>query len=225
MVKKGFKKVFFAIMTIAMVLFVSLSLTYSWFIKTNETTYIIQAGEFEASMAVAFSGNVISTGSPYYDTNKKVIIIDAGDASSTNHIENLSVSLTITPEVTARFRIKIQDEWQLKRTYYAFSDNPIIEAISHENEAIFPGNTDYPFTIANLSNYIFDSESGYLYYNLLLEKGETLELEFITSGKARPVFANSAFYEECYVYLDFIVDIVQANRFSEVWGISPDYFE
>lgn len=221
--KKSFRKLFIALFTILTVIFISFSLTYSWFIKTNESTFIIDTGEFSSSLAVAFNGSIISSGSPYYDTQKKVVIVDAGNSLSTNHIGKLTVSLTITPEVTARFRIKIQDEWRLKRTYIALGTT-IEEAMSHEKGELIPGNALYPFTIANIANYTYDSESGYLYYNLLLEKGQIYNISFITTGLTHPVVSNSVFNEECIVYLDFIVDIVQANRFSEVWGISPDYF-
>ncbi|MDD3106493.1 MAG: hypothetical protein PHP65_01650 [Bacilli bacterium] len=222
--KKSIYKGLLALFTVFVVAFITISLTYSWFIKTNDSTFVIDTGEFASTMAVSFNDQVIDQSSPYYDDAKKVIIVDAGNPSNTNNITKLSVDLTITPMVTARFRIKILDEWRLKRTYYALG-SIIEEAISHENGAIIPGDVDYPFTIANIENYTFDAASGYFYYNLLLEKGTTYQITFITSGANRPVFSNSVFYEECIVYLDFIVDIVQANRFSEVWGIGSDYFD
>ncbi|MGD9605254.1 MAG: hypothetical protein AB7V00_03730 [Bacilli bacterium] len=221
--KKSFYKLSLAIFTILTVLFISFSLTFSWFIKTNESTFVIQTGDLASSIVVAFDGSVVNSTSPYYDSAKKVVLIDGGNTASANSIEKLTVSLTITPQVSARFRIKIQDEWRLKRTYYSLGIT-IEEAISHENSANIPGNIEYPFTIANIANYIYDSQTGYLYYNVILNKGQTYNISFITAGLDCPVFSNSVFFEECIVYLDLIVDVVQANRFSEVWGISPDYF-
>ena len=65
---------------------------------------------------------------------------------------------------------------------------------------------------------------GYTYVNHIIPKNETTIINFIDGGDAYPVKNNEVFYEMVYVHVDLIVDIVQANRFVERWGIDPAFF-
>lgn len=181
-------------------------------------------GEYDVSMTAAFNDSVVDGTSPYYDALKKAILVDGSDYQSPNYIENLEVSFSITPDNDSRFRIKIQDEWQLKRTYYGV-EYVITEALAFEGEETIPGNALFPFLIINSSNYTYDSSTGYLYFNQILEKGQTYNIDFISGGIPYPIRSTTAYYEECTVYLDFLVDVVQANRATQIWGIGYDFFE
>ena len=47
----------------------------------------------------------------------------------------------------------------------------------------------------------------------------------IEKGTSYNVKTTESYYEECFVDLDLIFDIVQANRFSERWLIGSDFFD
>ena len=72
-------------------------------------------------------------------------------------------------------------------------------------------------------NPIYDLD-GYTYIRDIIPKNEVTTIHFITGGDAYPARSNEVFDETIYVYLDIRVDVVQANRFVEKWGISSDYF-
>jgi hypothetical protein len=221
--KALFKSVFFSSFIIVFLCFVVISLAFSWLKRDNSSTFHFQSGEYDVSIEATLNDAIINESSPFYDSLKQVIILDGAELTSDNFLGKLDVSLTITVAHSSRFRIKIQDEWQLKRTYYE-SGFTILEAVYFQDAETIPGNEHFPFTILNISNFIYDSNSGYLYYNSILEKDQTYVIDFISGGLPQYARTTADYYEECTVFLDFALDVVQANRFSEVWGISINFF-
>jgi hypothetical protein len=221
--KKLLKSIFFSSFLTVFLCFVVISLAFSWFKRENSSTFHFQSGEYDVSIEAALNDVIINENSPFYDSSKQAIILDGGKQTSANYLDKLDVSLIITVAHSSRFRIKVQDEWQLKRTYYE-SGFSITEAVYFQDAETIPGNEHYPFTILNISNFIYDSDSGYLYYSSVLEKDQTYVIDFISGGVPQYVRSTADYYEECTVFLDFSLDVVQANRFSEVWGISINFF-
>ena len=64
-------------------------------------------------MHVSFDNLEVGLNSPYYDQVKKIIIIDGAKTTAPNYIGKLNISLSVKSNIAARFRIKIQDEWQI----------------------------------------------------------------------------------------------------------------
>jgi hypothetical protein len=219
-----FRPLILPFLSIILTLILALSLVFSWFIKEKEISFVLMTGEYDVSMTVSFNDVVVDGTSPYFDTLNKAIIVDSSNYQSSNYIEDLEVSFSIISDNNSRFRIKVQDEWQLKRTYYGV-EYVITEALAFEGEETIPGNALYPFVIISPSNYTYDSTTGYLYFNQILEKGQTYNIDFIIGGIPYPIRSTTAYFEECTVYMDFLVDVVQANRAAEVWGIGYDFFE
>jgi hypothetical protein len=223
MKNKALKQIVFSLVTIILLLALTISLTYSWLLRNKQAIFTYQTGDYEASINVMFNNIPVDETSPFYDATKQVIVLDGENPLSTNYINRMKVVVTITAENAARFRIKIQDEWVLTRTYYE-SSYVITEAVTFHDEELIPGNPKFPYFVTNVTNYIFDAETGYLYFNGILEKNQTYVIEFIVGGTPYLTQNTDAYFEDCIVHLDFLLDIVQANRFSPVWGIPLDFF-
>ncbi|MCR3905616.1 MAG: hypothetical protein NUK62_01115 [Tenericutes bacterium] len=218
------------LMTLSLVLILVLSssllVVYAYFVKKQDHGIIVATGEFTVEIFASFNDVVVNTESPYYDAQKNIIIVNAYDQLSENYIGNLKIDIGITPEVAARVRIKLQDEWELTRIYLdqnpEYPIDPVIENVYHTPK----GSGYYPFSLLKINptfNGIYDLQ-GYTYINQIIPKNQTTMIHFIDSGDRYPARTNEVFYEMCYVYIDLIVDVVQANRFVEKWGIEPDFF-
>jgi len=218
-----FRNITSIVLSLVLFLALTISFVFSWFNRQNQSSFIIYSGDYEVGITISLNDVTVNESSPYYDSQKKVLILEGQHQESENFINNLKITFTFSVDNPARFRVKIQDEWQLTRTYYDTS-YVIVEAVSHENQALIPGNENFPFIITNVSSYLYDPISGYLYFNTVLEENQTYVIEFITGGRPYPARSTTAYYEDVSVYLDLIVDVVQANRFSQVWGVSPDFF-
>jgi hypothetical protein len=218
------------LMTLSLVIILLLSssllVVYAYFIKKQDHGIIVVTGEFTVEIFASFNDEVINTESPFYDADKKIIIVNAYDLESENYIGKLKIDIAITPEVAARVRIKLKDEWELTRIYLdqnpEYPIAPVIENVYHTPK----GSGYYPFSLLKVDpslNALYDLQ-GYTYINQIIPKNKTTIVHFINSGDRYPTRSNEVFHEMCFVYIDMIVDIVQANRFVEKWGIEPDFF-
>lgn len=201
-------------------LIVLLSSVFAWY-KLNEfIPIVLESGEFDVVMIVTFDGIEVGENSVYYDAVKKVIRIDASKETAPNYIGKLKIDLEVRTDIAARFRLKIQDEWQLVR-YYA--ENTTISVINHVKTA--EGPIDNPFIIDQSFPYKADNW-GYIYYDgIILPSTESTVFNVVTKGTKYLGRVTDMYYEECYVDLDLLFDIVQANRFSERWLINNNFFD
>jgi len=204
----------------------SLITVYAYFVKSNTRGIIIETSEYEIEIIASFNHQIVTYTSPYYDPVKQVLIVNAYDPNSDNYIGDLEIKIYITPYNTSRIRLKLFDEWELTRTYLDQDPNypilPVKEALNHP----VMGPTYFPFSSLKIHpsfQALYDA-SGYAYIDEIILKGQTIEIPFIESGDRMTVRTNEVFIEEIYVYIDLRIDIVQANRFVEVWGIDPNFF-
>lgn len=207
--------------------FSSLILTvYAYFVRTTTRGIIIETEAYQIEIIASFDGNIVSYTSPFYDPIKKVLIVNAYDPNSDNYIGDLEITIYITPYNTSRLRIKLFDEWELTRTYIDQDPNypiePVKEALNHPPMDA----TYFPFSSLKIhpSFQATYHSDGYAYIHQIVQKNQLITIPFIEGGDRITVRNNDVFYEEVYVYIDLRIDIVQANRFSEVWGIDPNFF-
>lgn len=218
-------RIMLVFMSIMLLTMVSVIISYAYF-QVNETHGItISVGEFDVEFVVKFNDVTVTVDSPYYNENGK-IVANAFDELADNYIGNMTIDLVITPEVAARMRFKIQQEWELQR-YYIDQDpeypiDPVFESIYHAPKA----SEYYPFSLMLWADGISVSheQNGMIYYMDIIPSSTETIIPIIDGGTNYTVRTNSVLYEECYVYFDLYLDIVQANRFAEVWGIDPAYF-
>lgn len=199
---------------------------YAYFENNEQYGFQVQTGDFEVTAYISFDGEFIDVNSPYYIFDEDIILINAYDSQSENYIGKLKIDLEITPNIASRVRVKVLDEWELIRTYInqnpEFPVDPIVKTIYHTRHS----EVYHPFSLFLLGqdyNPIYDS-NGYAYLTEVLTKNQTTVIHLIDGGDGYPTRSNEIFYETCQINLRFIVDVVQANRFSEIWSIDSNFF-
>ncbi len=201
-------------------------IVYAYFQIQEQRGIMIETGDFQVEMLAYFNTTLVDVNSPYYDAQTGTLIVNADDPLSMNYVGNLSVSFNVTSIVASRMRIKLQEEWTLTRHY--LDQNPlypipdVVESVYSSNH----GALYYPFSLLKVTQsyvpiYTID---GYAYYPDVIPKGSANLISFIIGGDPYPVRNNEVFVETCALHLNVLVDIVQANRFSEVWNIDPTFF-
>lgn len=219
--KQVMKRIFIINLLFIISLMLMASGVFAWYRLNKFVPIELSNGEFDVTMIVTFDNVEVGLNSVYYDNGKNVIIINAFDENAINYIEKLKIDIIIRSDIAARFRIKIQDEWQLTRYYDEFSSTSVLY---HEKTANGP--IDNPFIIAG--NEIFPhktDEWNYIYYDNIVLPDIEYEFNVILKGTKYHAKITETYYEECYVYLDLLFDIVQANRFSERWLIDNNFFD
>lgn len=225
---KSKRKLITVSLTFVILFMIGIVATYAYFEIEEDHGITITTGDFEVEMFVYFDGDIVTINSPYYDRDKGVVIVNAYDETSDNYIEDLDIYLSINPIVAARYRFKIQQEWELQRFYLNQTEgneiDPVLQAVYFEDL----GSNYYPFsqlTFASEFSPLFDQE-GFIYDPDIVEK-QTSEVIYhiIDGGDAYDTRTNEAIDEVCYLYFDIFVEVVQANRFSEVWEIDSSFYD
>lgn len=228
MIRRLKSRLVVAITTFVVIFVVGIVATYAYFQLSEDHGIVISTGDYEVELFVYFDNNLVSFNSDYYDKDLGVITVNTFDDTADNYIEDLDIYISIKPIVAARYRFKIQQEWELQRYYLNQSEgneiDPVFQAVYFENL----GNAYYPYSQLKFESsfsYLYDKE-GYVYAQDIVSKSNTETLyHIIDGGDAYAVRSNEAIEEECYLYFDIVVEIVQANRFSEVWGIENTFFD
>lgn len=219
-------RVYILIGLIVLVLGVSIPTILAYFETQELRGIIVQTGDFEVEVFASFSGVMVDYNSPYYDRENGSLIVNAYDELSDNYIGDLKISVSVNSVVPSRMRIKLQEQWTLTRTYldqdplYPIAD--VVEVLYHNNY----GTGYYPFSLLKVPGTfapIYDV-NGYAYMPNIIPSDETTTFDIIQSGDKYIVKNNEVFTEVCYLYIDLMIDVVQANRFSEIWGIDPNFY-
>ncbi|MBU1141325.1 MAG: hypothetical protein KKG64_02255 [Firmicutes bacterium] len=217
------------IVSIVMILMAITSSTlfaYAYFENNEDYGFVLQTGDFEITAYISFDGESIDLNSPFYDVNEDVLLINAFDEDSENYIGKLKVDIAVHPNIAARVRLKLLDEWELVRTYIEqnpdYPIDPIVETVYHTAK----GAEYHPFSLLKVGvgySPIYDS-NGYAYLAEVLPKDEITTIHFIDGGDSYPTRENEIYYETCLINLRMIIDVVQANRYADIWSIDPSFF-
>ncbi len=224
-----FKNSYLLISFVLMILAVlsSVLIAYAYYEDIDNFAFVLENGEFEVKAYISFSETPVDLNSEYYDVENNILLINAYDETSENYIGNLKVDIEITANVAARVRIKLLDEWELTRIYteQTLEDpiDPIVQTIYHTKMV----SGYHPFSLLKVGedyDPIYDV-TGYAYLPQILGSGSTTLIHFIDSGDPYLTRETEIYYETCFVSLRFLVEVVQANRFSEIWEMNPNFFD
>ena len=204
-------------------------LLLAWFFQETEHELDFITGDFE----IVFDIYLMVEGSrheatPYYrcdaDNPKEVLTLDGANPDMVNYVGNLRVDLLIKAPLPARLRFKVMDEWLLIRDYTSLENN-IISVIAHERND--GGSIDplFPFHYPEAFSYLIDESTSYVYYDALIARGASLVIPLIVGATPYPIRVTTAYTESCQVNFEIYAELVQANRFPELWRISPDFFK
>lgn len=158
----------------------------------------------------------------------KSAVLETGGEYNPNFLDDFKVSITVNPEVSSYIRVKVYDEWIVERTYHSF-DEVQRYSIYHEADYLFPfrladeswrtvGQTDFN------TNWYYDADTKYVYYTIPLQKNTEVTLPFIYGGDSYIPKISRVYSDTCSLVMNIRVEVVQANRFSQIWGITsiPD---
>lgn len=235
------------LLMIILVLSIMMPLTFSWLSKDGSIGGNITIGGMEVEMEAYFEyfdeEEVLITKNAFdslaapncYDSEKGLLYINGslksavleqheGDSNYVPHfLDDFKVQIQLTPDITSYLRIKVFDEWEVTRFYYSFNTEQIY-SIYHEGDNIFPFHlADDAWRVSGEDGYsslwYYDAETKYVYYTEPLEKGVTATLPFIYGGDAYIPKISRTYIDTCDLILNIRVEIIQANRFSQIWGI------
>ena len=204
-----------------LLLLLSVVLTFAYYVTEKEVGITLSTGDIEIIAYISFDDLDVTETSPYYDPVREVLIVNTYDPDSLNYIGKLDISITIQASLASRVRVKMMDEWELTRTYKE-DNRQTVETIYHTNKEA----TYYPFSLLKMgSNFTpFFESDGYAYDQEILAQGELKAYHLIDGGDHFSVRNNVFFEESCILKLSFIIDVIQANRYVELWGLSRDFY-
>ncbi len=220
------RRLIFSSLILILVMSLTFGITYAYFEMNKEHGIIIETGEFDVEIFIYFGSLLIDQDSPYYDSEKQILIVNAFDSLAENYIEDLQIYLVISPVVASRLRLKFQDQWEMRRVYI---DQPLENPIPDIVENLYHPKKDstyYPYSLLKVNpefTYIFGGDR-YLYFDQIIRKDFSTTLHIIDGGDPYPIRVNEVFNETVYVYIDLSIELVQANRFSQIWGLPIDFY-
>ena len=143
------------------------------------------------------------------------------DESDYYYLNQLGFKFTFTTTVSVYVRIHIADTWLSRKVY---TNGSITE--NYINKGTINGES--PFSV-NDSNWKYVQETGYVYLKFPVsattnELGESETHTYTFDVNKDYFYTNTtispAFRESVIVETNFYIDIVQANRAGEKWGIN-----
>ena len=127
------------------------------------------------------------------------------------HVDGMNINVSVSCESSGHIRIKVLDEWLVTRKYINFN--------SSTTEVVFKDDVNYfPYKLAD--GWFYDVETKYCYYENVLNRGDHNNIPFITSCENYAPKTSTLFVETCQVNIAVVTQVVQANRYQEVWGIT-----
>lgn len=210
---------------IILLIFIGLSVTivsYTFFVKNIVFATTLETQDFELELDIKLGSINIDTQSIYYDDLMSVYVINLYDVNEINYIDNLSISINVNVSIASRLRFRFYESYEITR-YYHNAEETIVKEIIYIDKQ---NELSYPFSLLNkgdFTNY-FKGENDYMYANEVFFANQVYILNLIDGGNPYLVRDNSLFSETCVLYLAFEFEVVQANRYQEIWNLESDPF-
>lgn len=164
-----------------------------------------------------------------YDATKETLtcyasIATIDDTEGYLQLCDIYASVHVEAEISVRVRVKIEDAWCDNKIFY--SDGRRTTSYN-----IIPDVSDFKNTngiIVDNGPFIFGDnwtkkDDGYVYYDLIV-KGEN-DIDFIVNGSNQLDYyymydrSSVAYRSIMFTEIKIIIEVVQANRAHELWGI------
>lgn len=200
----------------------SIYYTFAYFNKDQQSDIELQPGDATITTEIRFDGVPIDSTSPYFDQTNNQIIINASDPFSVNALSKLSVQIQINSSYASRVRVKVMESY-VKERYYILTGETLTEtmAITENRDGFHP----FSYLAYGNSYHMIRGDEGYQYYPYVLEEENDLQLNIIEGGLTVYGRENTQFIETITLRLSIIVEVVQANRYQQIWGIDPTIFQ
>ncbi len=210
---------------IILLISIGLSVTivsYTFFIKNIVFATTLETQAFELELDMKLGSTSLDASSIYYLDDMDVYAINLYDLNELNYIENLSISIHVNVSIASRLRFKLYESYELTRYYHNVDETIVKEVIYIDEQDEFT----YPYSHLGkglFTNY-FKDEDDYMYVDELIFPNQIYVLNLIDGGHPYLVRDNTLFSETCMLYLAFEVEVVQANRYQEIWNLDTDPF-
>lgn len=210
---------------IALLITIGLSVSivsYTFFVKTITHITTLETQDFNLDVDIKLGSVSLDITSIYYLEDMQVYAIDLYEISQINYIDNLSLSVSVDVSIASRLRFKLYESYELTR-YYHNQEETILKEIVYIDQQ---DELSYPFSLMKkgmFTNY-FKDEQDYMYVDQVIGSDQIYVFNIIDGGYAYPIRENSLFHETCILYLAFEFEVVQANRYQEIWGLETDPF-
>ncbi len=215
------KKWLILILFYVMALIGSIYFTFAYYQQEQSSVIELSTGDVDISWVVSFDGVAIDETSPYYDREHQELMIEASDSSANNALSKLKLSVVVKSEYAVRVRVKLMESYIRLRTYQG-TDVTLEEVLaikeSYDGYHLFS-----QLKKGNLEDVV-EREDGYQYYQFILAAHEELSLDLIDGGSMLYARVNSQFSEQITLRLSVVVDVVQANRYQEIWQVDEGVF-
>jgi len=216
MIKRKILIMWILIICYFIALFGSIYYTYAYFSKASTHAIELHIGETSVETFMSFDDVIIDEFSPYYNAEDGILIINASDPTSENAIGKLNMTLNLSTAYASRLRIKLMESYVKERTYLLTGEKLIETMAVTENRDGY-----HPFSyLSHGEGYLFEQgDEGYQYFPDIIEENQLIELNIIHGGLTVYGRQNALFVETIYLHLKVSVEVVQANRYHEIWGI------
>ena len=220
-------KKLYLIIAIVMIALITTT-TIAWLSFGEEIEKIFKPGDFELQTVYTDSTDSSSItpekGVYHFNGLSKIDYesvkgqVDLGYELPVHHLENIKIDLKVNAKIAGYLRVKVLDEWVVTRDYFNF-DRITTEVVFKEYDEDENGNIVLHFDVAE--GWVYDEKTKYYYYSELIEGGTTnLSIPFITGGISYSPKTSTTYYEVCVASVSSIAEMVQANRYEAIWGIT-----
>jgi hypothetical protein len=199
----------------------SIYVTFAYYKKESSHDINLTIGDAQILTEISFNGVLIDELSPYYDSSRHVLLVNVSDETSENALSKLDINLSITSDYASRVRIKWMESY-IKERFYHERNETIREAmaITTSREGYHP----FSLVMRGQDYQVITHEDGYQYVDMILEERTTLNLLIADGGLMMYARSNDQFIESIILEISLVVEIVQANRYQEVWQLSYQPF-
>lgn len=195
----------------------SVYLTFAYYTKEGTSSIVMTTGDARIVFDIRFDELIVDQSSIYYDSSNKKMIINASNPMSENAISKLKININIDSDYAARVRIKVMESY-VKSRYYLATEETLYESMAVTESRI--GYHPFSYLTYGEGYDLVYSDDGYQYMPSILLENETYIIPVVSGGLTTYARSNSQFIETITLYLSIDVEVVQANRYQEIWGIT-----
>lgn len=198
-------------------------LTEAWFYKGGSNDIDLVLGDFDAAAIVRVNDTNLYNVVNVYDGNKGLFHLNgvmkskytAAQQIGEYFVEDIVVNILANADIEAYLRVKVITEWKVTRKYTTIQRDDIVEAVYTTN----PFQYDLVKDSNDNSDWYYDQTTGYAYYKVIINKGLST-IPFIDGAEGYNISTSRNYIETCDAILGLQVELVQANRWEAIWGIS-----
>lgn len=199
------------------------SLSYTFYVKDNTYITTLDTKAFELTVEIKLGEVALDPTSLYFSDEKQAYMINLYDEQAENYINNFTLKIKTDVSIASRLRFRLHESYELTR-YYHNQEQTILKEIIYMDAQ---DDTQHPFSLlkkGEFQNY-FLSDYHYSYFDQLISQNQIQIFDLIAGGASYEVRENSLYHETCVLYLAYEFEVVQANRYSQVWGVDSTLFD